>query len=393
MPVDNVVAREPVSIAFVVDRFGSRYGGAEAYGVELMRELAASGHHIHVFARAYDQDCDLKLPFTRIQIANYWPSWVRVLLFAIKAARLTRNKYDIVHSHMNGWCGDIEVIHVTPVRYRWIIKTKSWFKRITYFISPRVQTYLALESRRTAAYPGHTIVAVSKLIAEQLHQSYNLDNIPVIVPGVAPSNLIDASAKDTLRQQLGLPQDATICLLVARNPMRKGLPAVLKAMEYLADNVHLLVVGANAASKKLLAQQNQAIQGRSHFISETSEVQPYYQASDIYIHPTLNDSFGMAPLEAMSYGLPVILSPAPWCGFAEYVQPDVEALVLKDPKDHQELASAIKNIIASPDLRAGLIAGAKQVVTRHSWGAVAQQYQDLYYRSLAAKDQTQPRSQ
>ena len=60
------------------------------------------------------------------------------------------------------------------------------------------------------------------------------------------------------------------------------------------------------------------------------------RAADLYVHPTLNDSFGMAPLEAMSFGLPVILSPAPWCGFAQYVKAGEEALVLSHPEQADE---------------------------------------------------------
>src|SRR3546814_4374438 len=78
-----------LKIAFVVDRFGNRYGGAEAYGVELMRELAAA-HDITVFARDYDHDCELKLPFIALRSWSFLPSWIRVLLFAVRARRATR---------------------------------------------------------------------------------------------------------------------------------------------------------------------------------------------------------------------------------------------------------------------------------------------------------------
>ncbi|MBN9402395.1 MAG: glycosyltransferase, partial [Burkholderiales bacterium] len=166
------MAEPSLSIAFVVDRFGNRYGGAEAYGVALMRELAAAGHRITVFAREYDPACDLKLPFQPIAVGRRWPSWVRVWLFARRAARATRGGYDIVHSHMNGWCGDVEVVHVTPVRYRWRVQPMSGARRLLSRFSPRVRTYLGLEARRVAPRPGHRVVAVSQLIAHQLAQAY-----------------------------------------------------------------------------------------------------------------------------------------------------------------------------------------------------------------------------
>ncbi|MFC4299839.1 glycosyltransferase family 4 protein [Castellaniella hirudinis] len=368
-----------LSIAFVVDRFGNRYGGAEAYGVELMRELAAAGHRVTVFARAYDPACDLQLPFRPIAIGRRWPSWIRVWLFARRAARATRGGYDIVHSHMNGWCGDVEVVHVTPVRYRWRVQAMSSLRRRLSCISPRVRTYLGLEARRVAPRPGHRVVAVSQLIAHQLAQAYGPALVaPVIAPGVAQAEPVAPEQRRRTRADLGLPADGTLCLLVARNPMRKGLPTVLQALAELPDDVLLLVVGANAAARECVARASESVRSRVHLVAETSQVAPYYQAADLYVHPTLNDSFGMAPLEAMSFGLPVILSPAPWCGFAQYVQPETEALVLSHPERADELAQAIERLRSDAALRARLEAGARDVLARHAWPEVARQYLDVY---------------
>src|SRR3546814_17976933 len=79
-------------------------------------------------------------------------------------------------------------------------------------------------------------------------------------------------------------------------------------------------------------------------VQETAEVTPDCQAADIYVHPTLNDSFGMAPLEAMSFNLPVVLSPAPWCGFAQYVRDEQDAMVLTHPENDEQLAQFIARI-------------------------------------------------
>jgi len=369
-----------LSIAFVVDRFGARYGGAEAYGVALMRELVAAGHRVTVFARAYDPQCGLQLPFHPVVAGRHWPSWIRVWLFARRAARATRQGFDIVHSHMNGWCGDVEVVHVTPVRYRWRVQPMPRLKRFLSCLSPRVRTYLGLERRRMAARPGHRVVAVSQLIAHQLVQAYGQPGIalPVIPPGVAGAQPVSAARRRQLRVELGLPADVTLCLLVARNPMRKGLPTVLQALQQLPQNVGLLVVGANAASRELVASAPQAVRERVHLVAETSQVTPYYQSADLYVHPTLNDSFGMAPLEAMSFGLPVILSPAPWCGFAQYVTPEVEALVLSHPERADELAHAIERLCTDAALRDRLRAGARAVLARHAWPEVARRYLALY---------------
>lgn len=377
-----------LKIAFVVDRFGSRYGGAEAYGVALMRELARD-HDVTVYARSYDRACGLDLPFVRLALWSGWPSWLRVLLFARRAARLTRGRYDIVHSHVNGSCGDVEVVHVTPVRYNWKVRSLPWHKRLLASLSPRVGTYLALERGRVAPRPGHRTVAVSGLIAQQLCTAYGEAlQAPVIPPGVSRAPEADPAQRLRLRGEMGWSEADRVCLLVARNPMRKGLPTVVEALAGLPPHYKLLVVGGRAIAREFLeGHADAALRARIGLVDTTSDVAGYYRAADLYAHPTLNDSFGMAPLEAMSFGLPVILSPSPWCGFAQYVEAGREALVLRHPEDARELAGAIAQICEDGALRASLVQGGARVVERHSWAEAARRYAALYEEILAEKAQ------
>lgn len=374
------MAATRLKIAFVVDRFGNRYGGAEAYGVELMRELTVD-HDITVFARDYDTGCNVKLPFVPLRSWSFLPSWLRVLLFAIRVRRLTRTGYDIVHSHTNGWCGDIEVVHVTPVRYNWRVRALPTMKRLLSYVSLRVQTYLTLEARRVAQRPAHRTVAVSGLIAEQLAQAYGQGlDFPIIPPGVTrPPPPAEGQVSHT-RASLGLDPQDCVCLLVARNPLRKGLPTVMRAISRLPARYKLVVVGSNAATRSFVhaAPEYAELSERIRLVEETSDVAPYYQMADIYVHPTLNDSFGMAPLEAMSFGIPVVLSPAPWCGFAQYVQDGRDVMMLDHPENDEQLAQCIRRISEDALWRQQLIQGASQVVDRHAWREMAKTYLDLY---------------
>lgn len=386
LKTSDVAIKSRLKIAFVVDRFGVRFGGAEAYGVALMRELAPD-HDIVVFAHEYDPLCDVRLPFVSLRSWPGWPSWIRVLLFAYRAWRQTRRGFDIVHSHMNGWCADVDVVHVTPVRYNWRVRRMPHVKRLLSWISPRVQTYLALEARRVAARPGHRIVAVSGLIAEQVRRAYGTSLAPVVIPpGVVRPEPAKARQRQETRDALGWTGEDMVCLLVARNPLRKGLPTTLKALERLPEHFKLLIVGSDTVTQDFFRKSRyNKLADRVRLVGTTSDVDPYYLAADIYVHPTLNDSFGMAPLEAMSFGLPVILSPIPWCGFAQYLDGENEALLLSHPEDADQLACFIERISADAALRARLVQGGNNVVERHSWTEVARRYLELYESALAER--------
>jgi glycosyltransferase involved in cell wall biosynthesis len=102
---------------------------------------------------------------------------------------------------------------------------------------------------------------------------------------------------------------------VGNDYARKGLPALLAAMPALEANTHLLCVGAAAHVPKFqLVAAEWGIAERVHFVGALTDMSLAYRAADMLVHPTLEDSFAMVVLEAMSYGLPVVVSSAQYCG-------------------------------------------------------------------------------
>jgi UDP-glucose:(heptosyl)LPS alpha-1,3-glucosyltransferase len=351
-----------------------------------MRELSASCD-ITVFARDYDRECGVLLPYVAIQSWKRWPSWCRVLLFALKSTRRIGREFDIVHSHVNGWNGDIDVLHVTPVRYKWRVRPASAWRALAARLSPRIQTYLGLEACRVRPRAGHRTVAVSGLIARQLSESYGpACDVQVIPPGVQANLPYDAEERQALRRTLGYSTEDQVCLLVARNPLRKGLPVIMKALERLPVHVRLLVVGGRAATRDYVsAHAGGDIAQRVRIVDETSMVSPYYAAADLYVHPTSNDSYGMAPLEAMAAGLPIILSDSPWCGLSQYIRHGHEALLLSRPDDDAGLADSIASLLHDDALRLRLAQAGRAFSGTRNWPDIARQYLDLYAQVLAER--------
>ncbi|QYJ23285.1 glycosyltransferase family 4 protein [Achromobacter sp. ES-001] len=370
-------------IALLVDRFGNRFGGAEAYGVELMRVLGER-HDVSVVAR--DFDSDLPFEFLPVRFPGWLPSWMRVLYFAWRADRLTRGRFDIVHSHMNGWAGEIQVMHVTPVRYNRVARVNP-VQGFRAWLSPRLATYLLLEKLRVRQSPTRHVVAVSGLIMDQLHRSYGPQlKVDIIAPGVKLPSPDLAFRREATRARLGWDADTIGCLLVARNPLRKGLPALLDALAQLPAQYKLLVVGADDATRDRVRAAG-GIAHRVTLIDPTPEVAQYFSAADIYAHPTLNDSYGMAPLEAMSHGLPVVVSSPAYCGFAQYLSAGKDALILQDPRDGAQLAQALERLGSEPDLRAALTERGLAIARDQSWETVAARYEALYEKVLEARQQ------
>ena len=372
---------ERLRIALLIDRFGRRFGGAEAYGVNLF-EVLCQRHDVTVIAHDFEHDLPVKQ--IRVKVSRKWPSWVRVWHFARQAKRLTRDNFDVVHSHMNGGAGHIHVIHVAPIRYR-RLSGISALRRFLVYLQPSNVVYLSLEAAAMRVKTGSRVVAVSRWLKERIHDAYGQQCIvDTIAPG-ATSVALDSVVRSQTRATLGWAQDDIGCLLVARNPLRKGLATVLEALSQLPDNFRLAVVGTQPDVTDYVRLNYPKLVARVNLIEPTPEVSPYYQAADVYVHPTLLDSFGMAPLEAMAHGLPVSVSGPEFCGFGHYVTHRQDAWVLNNPEDPSEIAEGLRALSTDQTLRTHLLSHAAELVGSLSWAAAAQKYEALYAESIEAR--------
>ncbi len=382
---------ERLRIALITERFGRKFGGAEAYAVNLF-EILTKRHDVTVIACEFDHD----LPVTEISVKRLkgLPSWMRALHFAYCAKKLTSSGFDVVHSHAMGPAGDVHVFHVVPVKYRRFFMRARWRGYLSY-LEPHNIAHLWLESSSLRCTRGHQVVAVSPSVTQQLQTAYPaIASIEMIPPGAHMQNL-DPLLRSSIRQKLGWQDTDIVCLLVARNPLKKGLAVLLQALDTLPEHYKLVVLGADAESKQYLFHHHSEKNARVRLLEPTSNVSAYYQSADICVHPTLRDSFAMAPLEAMAHGLPVVLSAEQYCGFAAYVRHRHDAWVLDDPRDDKQLAEAICALGESPQLRDKFVRESHALVLTFSWETVAQRYETVYARVLSQKKipQSQPRIQ
>jgi glycosyltransferase-like protein len=105
------------------------------------------------------------------------------------------------------------------------------------------------------------------------------------------------------------------------------------------------------------------------------EMPAWYHAADAFAFPSVNEGFGLAVLEAMAAGLPVVLTDLPV--FAEYVRFGEDALAVA-PGDDEGLAEALSTVARDDRTRAMLTAGGRAVAARFGWQATARQHIAIY---------------
>ena len=370
--------------------FTSTGGGAERYSIALVEQMAQR-HEIHVFAQNINHQWP-GVHYHRISQPLTRPRWLNQLWFAVATWWKTRHGFDVVHSHENTWYGQVQTVHVVPVRYNLLHGLTGWrlaFRWLKVVTSPRLLTYLALERWRYAIGDGRCIALASSSLLPMMAESfpYAVAACEVVTPGVsAVPGAASADARSAARSQLGLPLSGRCVLFVGNDFLKKGLLALLQALKELPPDCYLAVVG-NAAQKALVDNELRAsgTSGRVHFLGALSQVDVAYCAADCLAHPTLEDTFAMVVLEALAHGLPVVVSGAHHCGIAALLTDGDNALVLRDPHDALALAKALRRVLEDAPLANQLREQGAQFARQHRWETTALEQERIYRRVIRSR--------
>jgi glycosyltransferase-like protein len=106
-----------------------------------------------------------------------------------------------------------------------------------------------------------------------------------------------------------------------------------------------------------------------------AELPSWYAAADVFAFPSTKEGWGLAVLEAMSAGLPVVASDLPV--FREYLAPGLDALLV--PVDNPAaLAEALTSVLGDQQLAQRLRAAGPTVAAKFTWEATAARHKTIY---------------
>jgi len=370
-------------IAVLNRTFSTTGGGAERYSIAMVEELAAR-HDIHVFAQEIAHQWP-GVTYHRISMPMRKPRWINQLWFATCTWWWTRNGFDVVHSHENTWHGNVQTVHVLPVKHTLFRGLGGWrrvLKWVKVATSPRLLAYLGLELLRFRARPNRKVVVTSDSLRTIMESTYPACKgmISVITPGIKLPDLpVTQLRKVNARALLGLPQDKYCMLFVANDYRKKGLQTLLKALTQFPSGFIVAVVGnfSEMAFFKTLVKTFD-LESRVFFLGSLKNVAPAYESADCLAHPTLEDTFAMVVLEGMSYGLPVVVSSSRYCGISGLLQHGLNALIVTDPLNPFELHHALVQALAQSPLRAQLSREAISFAGFYQWSRLALKQESLY---------------
>ena len=388
-----------------VARLGEKdTGGMNVYVLQLAREYARRGNRVDVFTRYHDPN-DPKiveieegarvihleagpLDASKNDLFSYIPDFLDGLyLFQ----REEQTRYDLIHSHywLSGMVG--------------ATLSREWD-------APHVATFHTLAKTKMRARPGerepqlrqdveaHVMSVADGVVVstdeerQDVIRHYDAPprNVHVIPAGV-DLDMFQPVDQDAARAELGIGKDERVILYVGRIEPLKGIDILLRAVPMLeyGQNLKVLIVGGKRVGESeggphssLLSSHSSELDrlkslafelGVSDRVTFTGSVPQetlpaYYSAADVFVLPSHSESFGLAPLEAMACGTPVVVSRVG--GMKTFVNSG-ENGYLVPWRCPESFAQRLDVLLANPELRNAMGRAARDKALDMGWDSVA----------------------
>ncbi|GAA4515245.1 MULTISPECIES: MSMEG_0565 family glycosyltransferase [Nonomuraea] len=255
---------------------------------------------------------------------------------------------------------------------------------------------ILMDCQRQAILEPDQILVVTKIWQDILREDYGV--LADVVPnGVDPARYSRHSPEVVarLRARVGAT-DRPLLLSVGGIEPRKGSDTLVAALSRLVGERTpppvLAVLGGHsfqdhrAYREKVLASLDALGLTLGKDVVELGtvpedEMAAWYAAADVLAFPSVKEGFGLAALEAMAAGLPVVTSDIPV--FREWLVPGRDAL-LTPVGDAGALADALSAVLDDEALRARLRTAGLSLADRYTWTASARRHLELYAGSPEA---------
>jgi glycosyltransferase involved in cell wall biosynthesis len=359
-------------------------GGMERVIASIVTGLDPAKYEAHVLCLARggtiaDEMTRLNVHVTILGLDNYHhPSQILALYRWLRV-----EKCHILHTH--GYFSSV------------FTRIAGLFVRIPYMITHVHSDYVDFQKKHLLTEKAlslwtDSVICVSRAVQEWVVEAEKIDRkkTTVIYNGVnlSPTGLPDEAISIALRRALGIPMHDKIFTVIASLTPHKGHHVLLESFKIVSahhQDATLLIVGDGPLRAELEARTRQLmIDQKVVFAGIRTDVHEYLRISDVCILPSqFREGLGMALLEAMATGLPVIGTHIG--GIPEVVQ-DGENGFLVSPGKPEALADAMTSLAKDKDLRARMGKRSRQIYEeKFSLSKMIRQVEALYDQLLEKK--------
>lgn len=375
----------PAPVALVT--YSTRPRGGVVHTLAVAEELHRAGAPVHVYALG-----DPNVGFFRPVEAPYTiipaPPWAPTLEARVFASIDTLT--DGLRRHLGDMAYLVHAQDCIAARAATRLRTEGrplTVVRTVHHVDD-FSTHALIEcQQRSITEPDHVLV-VSRHWQEALARDFGIE--ATVVPNGVDAHRFASPGEvppAALRERAGLSEEFVFLTVGGLEP-RKGSLELIEALATVRDKVspppQLAVVGGHSFQdhrpyrERCLARAEELGLLDDGLVLVGTVADPelpgWYHAADVFVFPSVNEGWGLAVLEAMAAGRPVVTSDVPV--FREYLTDDDAILV--PPADPLALAEAMTRLADDPALRARLGAGGPAVAGRFTWAASARRHLEFY---------------
>jgi len=377
-----------VRIAQVSPWFYPHLGGVESHVLTVSKELARRGHDVTVVTTRHDPAIPAEERLDGVRVVRVRP---RAILLRTPVAPRIRGaieglRPDVIHAHSPPplsahYASLVAQAHRIPfaVTYHCDVELPTPFGRLIESLYRRSRGAATLRRAGRVVVTTRTYAATSRAVWRFR---------PTVIPNAVDHRRFTPDVDGSeVRPDLGIPEDRRIVLLVARVVPHKGIEHFIEAARYV-PGAEFVIAGAGMSIEAMRRlARSLGVQDRVHLLGRISEdrLPKVYAAADVFVLPSVSrlEAFGIAALEAMATGKPVVVSDIP--GLREVIEDGREGL-LADPVNPQDLGRKINRLLIDSRLREEMgRRGREKVIASFSIDAVSDQLVALYEALLSGR--------
>lgn len=364
------------------------FGGSGVMATELANHLGRQGHEMHVISYAQPVRLDpfnTQVHFHEVQVQDYPLFLYQPYELALSSAMVEtvrKERLDILHVH-----------YAIPHAYAAFMARQILADQGIHI--PVVTTLHGTDITLVGQLPAYkpavcfsinhssAVTAVSESLRQETIQQFNIVRDITVVPNFVDMKRYrrgDAAA----RLRIAQPDEAILCHVSNFRKVKRVLDVISIFAEVHQTRASKMVMvgdGPERPAAEALAIQL-GVQDEVLFLGKTSDVERILGISDLFLLPSETESFGLAALEAMASGVPVIASRAG--GLPEVVDHGRNGY-LEPVGDIQAMAERAKYILSNASTHAMFSNQALEAAQKFSMEHIGQTYLNLYQQLIDGK--------
>ena len=381
---------ESLKIALVSDWFFPSVGGIEYHIHDLATRLTSLGHDVHVITRFGDYP-DENLPYEvhrfkgRITMES---SHVSIGAGVLKRVNelYKREHFDVTHGHSIYSPLALGVANLSA-GIRGVPSVVTGHSLLgDSILNPVYITILRFSLRKVSSFIAVSD-AVEKDMRSILGKSLGNRGIYLIPNGIDTEFWKPPEDKEERKEAIGLR--GVVVTTTSRLTKRKRIhviPEIARRIkEEHGDGVTFVIIGdgpERSNIEQLIKEYNVGDIVKLLGRQPRERVREYLQATDIYLSPTIYEAFGIAALEALSCGVPVVANNHG--GISEIVKHESTGLV---SHNDQGLMQNLMALITNEEMREKMGRNARKSVENHfNWETLVLQVLDIYRTTMEQAD-------